>query len=165
MTPYTKKIVELHKIHKAIEDCECKKDDEQGGGNLSSDVFFVPATIQPKYFDNDDGTGIIEIKDYTPANSTLFLYNKEDIISLGVNEEDLNNLNYVELSDAYDDVDNNNGVNGYSIPIAAFNGKIILNGIETGPHVITIFGGKSCYIYKIADDIFAIIEPVSGNMG
>ena len=32
MTPYTKQIVELHKIHKAIENCECNKDNEQGGG-------------------------------------------------------------------------------------------------------------------------------------
>ena len=31
MTPYTKQIVELHKIHKAIENCGCNKD-EQGGG-------------------------------------------------------------------------------------------------------------------------------------
>ena len=33
MTPYTKQIVELHKIHKAIENCECNKDNEQGGGS------------------------------------------------------------------------------------------------------------------------------------
>lgn len=32
MNPYIKKIVELHKIHKAIENCGCNKDDEQGGG-------------------------------------------------------------------------------------------------------------------------------------
>lgn len=31
MTPYTKQIVELHKIHKAIENCG-NKDNEQGGG-------------------------------------------------------------------------------------------------------------------------------------
>lgn len=31
MTPYTKKIVELHKIHKAIEDKDCCND---GGGVL-----------------------------------------------------------------------------------------------------------------------------------
>lgn len=31
MTPYIKKIVELHKIHKAIEDKDCN-----GGGNTSS---------------------------------------------------------------------------------------------------------------------------------
>lgn len=30
MTPYTKQIVELHKIHKAIENCG-NKDDGQGG--------------------------------------------------------------------------------------------------------------------------------------
>lgn len=35
MTPYIKKIVELHKIHKAIENCGCNKDDEQGGGEYS----------------------------------------------------------------------------------------------------------------------------------
>lgn len=34
MTPYTKQIVELHKIHKAIENCGCNKDDDgQGGGD------------------------------------------------------------------------------------------------------------------------------------
>lgn len=26
MTPYTKQITELHKIHKAIENCGCNKD-------------------------------------------------------------------------------------------------------------------------------------------
>lgn len=36
MTPYIKKIVELHKIHKAIENCGCNKDDEQGGGDENS---------------------------------------------------------------------------------------------------------------------------------
>lgn len=36
MTPYTKKIVELHKIHKAIENCGCNKDNEQGGGESNS---------------------------------------------------------------------------------------------------------------------------------
>lgn len=36
MTPYTKQIVELHKIHKAIENCGCNKDDGQGGGESDS---------------------------------------------------------------------------------------------------------------------------------
>ena len=31
MTPYTKKIVELHKIHKAIENCGHNKDDGDSG--------------------------------------------------------------------------------------------------------------------------------------
>ena len=33
MTPYTKQIVELHKIHKAIENCGCNKDEQGGGDN------------------------------------------------------------------------------------------------------------------------------------
>ena len=55
MTPYTKKIVELHKIHKAIEDCECKKDDEQGGGSgsilmieMEEGEMPYPANVHPK---------------------------------------------------------------------------------------------------------------------
>lgn len=40
MTPYTKQIVELHKIHKAIENCGCNKD-EQGGGDDNEELDLI----------------------------------------------------------------------------------------------------------------------------
>lgn len=40
MTPYTKQITELHKIHKAIENCGCNKD-EQGGGSDEKESFLM----------------------------------------------------------------------------------------------------------------------------
>ena len=142
-------------------------DDSDGGGS-SSDVFFVPATIQPKYFVNNDDTQPIEIKNYTPADSTLFLYNKEDIISLGVNEEDLNNLNIFGLEDAYNDVDNNSHSNGLLISGNNFDNKTILASIITtvnGNKIPNIYGIRECYIYKISDNIFVMIEGALINPG
>lgn len=129
----------------------------RGGGNLSSDVFFVPATIQPKYFINDDGTEPIDIKNYTPAKDTIFLYNKEDIISLGVNEEDLNSLNIFGIDNAFIDADNNNHANGYTIQESVFDGKIILFAIRNDKSFSVNICNTESYVYKISDDVFLII--------
>lgn len=66
MTPYTKQIVELHKIHKAIENCGCNKDNEQGGGDENTgnllmsliptnypkpDLFLVQGDTEDNYID------------------------------------------------------------------------------------------------------------------
>lgn len=48
MTPYTKKIVELHKIHKAIENCGCNKDDGQGGGDSGNLLMSLIPNEAPK---------------------------------------------------------------------------------------------------------------------
>lgn len=92
---------------------------------------------------------------------TIFLYNKEDIIGLGVNEEDLNNLSYIGIPNALNDADSNNGNNGYPIQKSAFDNKIILLNI-LGKDVHT-YDKNDCYVYKIADDVFAIIEPSGGG--
>lgn len=42
MTPYTKKIVELHKIHKAIEEKDCCN----GGGNTPSDEITIDDVVK-----------------------------------------------------------------------------------------------------------------------
>lgn len=134
-------------------------DDSDDGGGSDSYVFFVPATIQPKYFVNGGGTEPIEIKNYTSNNYTVFLYNKEDIISLGVNEEDLNNLDSVELNEAFDDFYTNNGDNGYLIQGIAFKQKIILKEINTNSPTIPIYSElTNACLYKISDDVFLILQ-------
>ena len=50
MTPYTKQIVELHKIHKALENCGCG-DNNDGGGNTSSDDITIDDVVK---FIHDD---------------------------------------------------------------------------------------------------------------
>lgn len=122
----------------------------------NSDIFFVPATIQPKYFMNESDTEPIEIKNYTLGYS-LFLYNKEDIISLGVNKEDLNNLNILGIEDIFDDADNNSYINGLLIPKENFDNKVILWGINPGEKA-SLYGMSDCYVYKISDNIFIILE-------
>lgn len=46
MTPYTKQIVELHKIHKAIENCGGNKDDGQGGGDAPAGITMYDAWMK-----------------------------------------------------------------------------------------------------------------------
>jgi len=132
--------------------------DDGGEDGDNSDVFFVPATIQPKYFINNPNDEPIEIKNY-PHNTgnALFFYNKEDIISLGVNEENLNNLDYIGVLDALYDVAREHH-NGYQIATNAFNEKIILCELDTTRKTISIYGGFRSYVYKISDDIFLIAE-------
>lgn len=134
------------------------------GGGIGNDVFFVPATTQPKYFINDDGTELIDIENYTPANmGTTFFYNKEDIISLGVNEEDLNNLNIIGINDAYDDFYGNRD-NAYIIQPSAFNGKIILSDINNINSTIKIYNSlNNGYLYKISNDVFLILQDIDNN--
>lgn len=147
-------------------DGDADGNDGGGGGDDSgdnNDVFFVPATIQPKYFINAGSDEPIDIKNYiSPESSSIFLYNKEDIISLGVNEEDLNNLNIITPSNAYNDAVSNNGANGYQIPSIAFMRKIILDSVNIVDSVINIYS-KTSYIYKISDDIFLIVETVNNT--
>ena len=69
MTPYTKQIVELHKIHKAIENCGCNKDDEQGGGDSGNLLMsLIPSNYhKPDLFlisDNPDNDNAIDVTNY-----------------------------------------------------------------------------------------------------
>lgn len=84
MTPYTKQIVELHKIHKAIENCGCNKDDEQGGGDNEN----ITLITNDEYFQQDDA------KIYTREAFTNFDDNEDltlDIYMIG--QEDIENIN------------------------------------------------------------------------
>ena len=81
---------------------------------------------------------------------------------MGVNEEDLNNLDIITPNDAYNDVFSNNGFNGYQILSIAFMRKIILDSVNIDGSVINIYS-KTSYIYKISDDIFLIVEEVNSH--
>lgn len=133
-------------------------EEDDSGDDSNSNVFFVPATIQPKYFINDDSTEPVEIENYTPPTyGSTFLYNKEDIISLGVNEEDLNNLNIIGINDAFNDF-NNDIVNGYMMETFA-NEKIILFDLDMGNSCIHIYNNiDNPYLYKLSNDVFLILQ-------
>lgn len=69
MTPYTKQIVELHKIHKAIENCGCNKDDEQGGGDSGNLLMSLIPSDCPKpdlflFRRNDEDNNPIDVTNY-----------------------------------------------------------------------------------------------------
>lgn len=68
MTPYTKKIVELHKIHKAIEEKDCCN----GGGNTPSDDITIDDVVK---FMHDD-----LVKNAPPFISENFPYTTWDDI-------------------------------------------------------------------------------------
>ena len=110
---------------------------------------------------------VMEIKDYTPdIGYATFLYNKEDIISLGVNEEALNSLAQVTVDEAYDDIYSQPPTKGLNINKDVFKNTIILIGINKGNDIFlpssvntysfNIDGGY--YVYKISNDIFLILE-------
>lgn len=143
-----------------------KAKNSNGESDNDSDIFFVPATIQPKYFVNDGGTEPIEIENYTPANrGTAFFYNKEDIIHLGVNEEDLNNLNIIGINDAVNDFYDSDKANAYIIQSSVFSRKIILSDISMIDSTIKIYNSlNNGYLYKISNDLFLILQN-RGNIG
>lgn len=68
MTPYIKKIVELHKIHKAIEDKECN-----GGGNTSSGDITIDDVVK---FIHDNWNSTFNQFPYTTWDS---IPNYEDV--------------------------------------------------------------------------------------
>ena len=134
-----------------------------GGDSSSNDVFFVPATIQPKYFINEGSTELIEIKNYTPANYTIFFYNKEDIISLGAPEEVLNSLTQVTIDEAFDDSRSNSPTKGLLINKETFKNTIILSNIEKTANYSYISTyvfdtDMQYFLYKVSDDIFFILS-------
>lgn len=150
-------------------DGDLEGDDSGGGSDSDNDVFFVPATIQPKYFLNNDGTEVIEIKNYTSdVEYATFLYNKEDIISLGVNEEALNSLAQVTIEEAFDDINSQHPTKGLNIDKNVFKNTIILEYISKGngitePSQVDTYSFKinEMYnIYKISNNIFLILNYI-----
>ena len=82
MTPYTKQIVELHKIHKAIENCGCNKDDEQGGGDSGNLLMSLIPSGLPK---PDLFLYKRSYEDDNPVDVTN--YKIDDLINLAIDEE------------------------------------------------------------------------------
>lgn len=74
---------------------------------------------------------------------------------MGVNEEDLNNLNIVGIDDVYDDVHEEHPT-GLLMPENSFDNKIVLMGMNNKK--INLYSNIESYVYKISDNIFIIIE-------
>ena len=99
-----------------------------------------------------------------------FLYNKEDIISLGAEEGALNSLPQVTVAEAYDDVTLQSSAKRLSINKEIFKNITVLNTMEKEDEVIqssvqiyssNVFG--EYVVYKISDDIFFILENTNGG--
>lgn len=142
-------------------------DDGCSGDDSNSDVFFVPATIQPKYFVGDNDAEPVEIKNYTPNIFTQFLYNKEDIISLGVKEGALNSLPQVTIAEAYDDNNLQSPTKSAPINEAVFRNITVLQYMQKEGGPANVQSNVNIYssnvngryvVYKISDDIFLILE-------
>lgn len=139
--------------------------DDGGEDSSDSDVFFVPATIQPKYFfGNSPET--TEIKDYTSdIEYAMFLYNKEDMISLGIDETGLNSLTQVTPEEAFMDTESRHPTKGLNIDKEVFKNTIILSEVRQGNEfdsgtvkIYNVNTDKNYILYKISDDIFLILE-------
>lgn len=143
-----------------------------GGSDGNNDIFFVPATIQPKYF-IDDNEQPIEIKDFpSDIMDTQFLYNKEDIISLGIKESVLNLLPQVTIDEAYGDTEVESSTNRAPVNKAVFENITVLRCMvkENGPMQSNVMIYSSningqYVVYKISDDIFLILESTIGGGG
>ena len=114
MTPYTKQIVELHKIHKAIENCGCNKD-EQGGGDGDSNLTFLEnmvkeQAIKPiayayyifsenKYYIVDDTSNFNSIPDIVEFFNNNPTYDKALIALYSTDENFDNNTYYLATYD------------------------------------------------------------------
>ena len=84
MTPYTKQIVELHKIHKAIENCGCNKDDEQGGGDSGNLLMNLIPSNYPKpdlFLYQEDETNYIDVTNYK-IDDLINILDEEESISI-----------------------------------------------------------------------------------
>lgn len=109
---------------------------------------------------------MIEINDYTSdIEWAQFLYNKEDIISLGIEEGTLNSLTQVTIDEAYQDSILVSPINGLFINKEVFKNTTILSNVQKGtedfsPNVMVYhFDGNVQYLlYKISDDIFLILR-------
>lgn len=71
MTPYIKKIVELHKIHKAIEDKECSGGGNTPSGDITIDdvVKFIHDDLESEANDMFPYTTWNDIPDYEDVNN------------------------------------------------------------------------------------------------
>ena len=109
---------------------------------------------------------MIEIKNYTSdMEHAFFLYNKEDIISLGIEETSLNSLAQVTIVEAFGDSQLESPTKGLSINKEVFNNTLILMDISQGDEFasgnVNIYSSDTnndYFVYKLSDDIFLILE-------
>lgn len=111
MTPYIKKIVELHKIHKAIENCECNKD-EQGGGDekvafedWKRNPYAFPVT-DIIHFQNNPAEFYItrlNINFQGHLGGTILGISNNTILSYDSTSEEFFNINYNDFKEVTDE--------------------------------------------------------------
>lgn len=142
--------------------------DDGGGGDDSgdnSDIFFSPISIQPSYFVIDDE--IVDIKDITVNNISNgdFLYSKESLVSIGVNEQGLDNLEQVSYSDVFDESNISKGWQQNDLKNIIVQNNLIdymeMGGIDGSGFFIDRFvfeNDDTPVIFKIGDNIYKIAK-------
>lgn len=147
---------------------------DSGGGGSSSDVFFSPLAIQPTHIavQTDDETySIIEIKDLTASVDNDFggrlIYSKDALISIGINENDLNNLEIVSIDEIEEDRDGQKALGGNYINTILDENYVIayFNGSYEGCNIVRIIAedGLKPVIYRVGDNLYTfnmIQEPM-----
>lgn len=141
MTPYTKQIVELHKIHKAIENCGCNKD-EQGGGDSGSLLMSLIPNDFPKpdlfLYSKDNFVNPIDVTNYKV----------DDLINLLNEEEETEEETVIDIKCLY----KNSNFSSHIINeiMVSFNDTINLSVLSIENHIKTdevAYNNKTYYYY------------------
>lgn len=142
MTPYTKQIVELHKIHKAIENCGCNKDDEQGGGdeNIGNLLMSLISNDFPKpdlfLFGEDSENDNVDIIDVTN-------YKIDDLINLCEEKE----ISVITIECLYESSTFTAPIVG-NIEFSNSNFRLSVNVLENNlENIEFIYNNKNYYYY------------------
>lgn len=130
---------------------------DSGDGEGNNNIFFSPISIQPSYFIPDDE--IIDIKDVTvdTLDAGDFLYSKESLVSIGVDEQALNNLEQISYLDTFLEENEYKGLH-----------QIGLKNIIEENHLIDSIEseGNGYYIskYHFANNAYPVIFKVGDNI-
>ena len=148
-------------------DGDAEGDDGGGGGggdSESADIFFSPLRIQPTHIgvEIDDNTfSIIEAKDFTLSSDNssggILIYSKDDLINIGINENNLNNLEIVSIDELLEDT---GGVKGYA-------GQNVNTTLDENYIIMTIdYGNKECGMGRImqVDNSIPVIYRLGDNL-
>lgn len=143
-----------------------------GGDSESSNVFFSPAVIQPTHIGvrgDDDTSSIIEIKDFTlssdgDSGGTL-IYSKDDLVNIGINENDLNNLEIVSVDEIMEDANGTKGLTSNSIANILNENYIIayINCNYDGCEMARIIRENNIIpiIYRLGDNLY-VFSTIQG---
>lgn len=155
------------KINGDIDGDDGGGDSGGGGDSESSNIFFSPLAIQPTHIGvetDDDTISIIEIKDFTiPGDITggMLLYSKEGLVSIGVNENDLNDLEIVSFDEMNEDTTGQKGLtNDYIDNILNENYVIAYVNCEYDScnlYRIIRDGNNIPTIYRLGDNLYTFI--------